>query len=103
MVRANHTMLIEDNSLQSKTQPSVKPSIQSAMEAVSEVATSGCEQSQQGRPLFDHLVGAREQSWVALRGRAPVADFVTGIQAGVLRGPGMARIDRRGGWPPRSL
>src|SRR5215831_2699531 len=34
MVRANHTMLIEDNSLQSKTQPSVKPSIQSAMEAV---------------------------------------------------------------------
>src|SRR5262249_31305648 len=35
MVRANHTMLIEDNSLQSKTQPSVKPSIQSAMEAVS--------------------------------------------------------------------
>src|SRR5262249_54263171 len=36
MVRANHTMLIEDNSLQSKTQPSVKPSIQSAMEAVLE-------------------------------------------------------------------
>jgi uncharacterized membrane protein YkgB len=27
-------MLIEDNSLQSKTKPSVKPSIQSAMEAV---------------------------------------------------------------------
>ena len=24
-------------------------------------ATSGCEQSQQGRALFDHLVGAREQ------------------------------------------
>jgi hypothetical protein len=36
MVRANHTMLIEDNSLQSKTKPSVKPSIQSAMEAVLE-------------------------------------------------------------------
>src|SRR5262245_9471457 len=40
MVRANHTMLIEDNSLQSKTQPSVKPSIQSAMEAVSAVAVA---------------------------------------------------------------
>src|SRR5215831_5035506 len=38
MVRANHTMLIEDNSLQSKTKPSVKPSIQSAMEAVSDLA-----------------------------------------------------------------
>jgi hypothetical protein len=28
-----------------------------------EVPTSGCEQSQQGSPLFDHLVGAGEQQW----------------------------------------
>src|SRR5262245_27537251 len=39
MVTANHTMLIKYNSLQSKTKPSVKPSIQSAMEAVSGAAT----------------------------------------------------------------
>src|SRR5215813_6153224 len=41
MVRANHTMLIEDNSLQSNTKPAEKPSIQSAMEAV--LASSGWE------------------------------------------------------------
>jgi hypothetical protein len=26
-------------------------------------AISGCEQSQQGNPLLDHLVGASEQGW----------------------------------------
>src|SRR5262249_13166138 len=52
MVRANHTMLIEDNSLQSKTQPSVKPSIQSAMEAV----LDDLERCRVFRPLIDHLV-----------------------------------------------
>jgi len=34
MVRANHTMLLEDNSLQSNTKRPQKPSIQSVMEVV---------------------------------------------------------------------
>ena len=47
-------MLIEDNSLQSKTKPSVKPSIQSAMEAVSEVSDDMRELIEQEWPELVH-------------------------------------------------
>src|SRR5262245_41523287 len=43
--------------------------------------------------VHDHLVGGAEQARPILRGGAPMADFVPAL-AGVLPGPGMARINR---------